>query len=343
MRAHLALGLVLVGQGLGVAAMLSGRPLLFLVLHASTCALPVIALRCPVTEESLGLAVLRLLRPLLPALGPFAAATGVLVLVVAPLLRRGTRSDATWRSHLFPETGTDPVVRQVAALDRAAADRSTSRVAAFADILRWGSLEQQERVVVLMSREFRPGFAPLLREALSSMAPGLRAQAAAGLAMVEARFEAQGAKLRRAALSGEVTALLSLARHLDELANSGLLDLSRSAAVRAEAVGLYRTRLASQPDDSDVQAALGRDLMQVGRLDDAIVAMRTALARGLATPSLIGWLAECLYRRQEIGQVSQLIAEHEAVLRPAVQEGSPLAASFGLWLAASPDLEEAAS
>lgn len=343
MRAPLALGLVLAGQGLGVAAVLSGRPLLFLVLHAGTCVLPVIALRRAVAEEGLGTAVLRLLRPLLPAMGPFAAAACVLVLAAAPLLRRGTRGDAMWRSHLFPETGTDPVARQVAALDRAAADGGTAGVAAFADVLRWGSLEQQERVVVLMSREFRPGFAPLMREALSSVTPGLRAQAAAGLAMVEARFEAQGGELRRAAVSGEAAAMLALARHLDGLANSALLDPSRSAAVRAEAVGIYQAHLAAQPDDPDVQAALGRDLMQVGRLDDAIAAMRAALARGLATPSLVGWLAECLYRKREIGQVSQLIAEHEGVLRPVVQEGTPLAAALGLWLATPPGVEGAAS
>ena len=342
MRARLALGLVLAGQALGAVAMLSGRPMMFLALHAGTCVLPVVALRPPVADESLGTVVLRLLRPLLPALGPFAAAVGLLVLVAAPLLRRGTRSDAMWRSHLFPETGTDPMTRQVAALDRAA-EGSMGGVAAFADILRWGSLEQQERVVVLMTREFRPGFAPLLREALSSVTPGLRAQAAAGLAMVEAKFEAQGVELRRAALSGEEPAILALARHLDELANSGLLDLSRSAAVRAEAVDIYQAHLALRPDASDVQAALGRDLMQVGRLDDAIAAMRAALARGLATPSLLGWLAECLYRRQEIGQVSQLIAEHEAVLRPVVQGGTPLAAALGLWLATPPDLGKAAS
>lgn len=343
MRARLALGLVLVGQGLGVGAMLSGRPLLFLVLHGGTCILSVVALRRPVTGESLELAVLRLLRPLLPALGPFAAAAGLLVLVAAPLLRRGARSDAMWRNHLFPETGADPLTQRVAALDRAAADGGTGEVAAFADILRWGSLEQQERVVVLMSREFRPGFAPLLREALSSVTPGLCAQAAAGLAMVEARFEAQEAELRCAVLSGRITSLLALARHLDELANSGLLDLSRSAAVRAEAVDIYQSHLASHPDDSDVQAAFGRDLMQVGRLDDAIAAMRAALARGMATPSLLGWLAECLYRQQEIDQVSQLIAEHEAVLRPTVQGGSPLAASLGLWLSTPSNMEEAAS
>lgn len=343
MRAFSALGLVLAGQGLGVAAMLSGRPLLFLSLHVGTCALPVIALRRPVVEESLAVALLRLLRPLLPAMGPFAAAAGVLVLVGAPLLRRGTRGDATWRSHLFPETGTDPVARQVVALDRAGTDGDAGGVAAFADILRWGSLEQQERVVVLMSREFRPGFAPLLREALSSATPGLRAQAAAGLAMVEARFEAQGTELRRAALPGGKAALLALARHLDELANSGLLDGSRSGAIRAEAVDIYEAHLALQPDDADIQAALGRDLMQIGRLDDAVIAMQAAAARGLATPSLLGWLAECLYRRQEIGHVSRLIAEHEAVLRPVAEGQAPLAASLALWLATPPDLGRAAS
>ena len=342
MSGPLALGLVLAGQGFGVVALALGCPPVFLALHAATCALPVLALHRAAGEEGFALAVLRLLRPLLPALGPFAAAAGLLVLVASPLLRRGARSDAMWRSHLFPETGVDPVVRQVAALGRAA-EGDTGGVAAFADILRWGSLEQQERVVVLMTRECRPGFAPLLREALSSATPGLRAQAAAGLAMVEARFEAQGTELRRAALAGGPAVLLALARHLDDLANGGLLDPQRSAAARAEAVELYQAHLAARPDDSDVQAALGRDLMQVGRLDDAIAAMRAALLRGPATPSLLGWLAECLYCRQETGQVSRLLAEHEAVLRPVARGAGPLAAPLGLWLATLPEPEGAAS
>ena len=343
MRAGMALALTLVGQGLGVVALVSSRPLLFVALHAGTCVLPVIALHRPHEEESIALVVLRLLRPLLPLMGPFAAAAGVLVLAAAPLLSRGARSDEKWRSHLFPDTGTDPLARQVAALERAGVDEGTGGVAAFADILRWGSLEQQERVVVLMSREFRPGFAPLLREALSSVTPGLRAQAAAGLAMVVARLESQTAASRGAALSGDSAARVALARNLDELANSGLLDRSRSAEIRAEAVEIYQAVLASQPDDPDVQAALGRDLMQVGRLDDAIAAMRAALARGLATPSLLGWLAECLYRCEEVGQVSQLIAQHEAVLRPMIKSGSPLAASLGLWLDTPTTLRKAAS
>ncbi|WP_426958256.1 tetratricopeptide repeat protein [Muricoccus radiodurans] len=310
----------------GAAALLAWHGALWagVALHALACALPPLVLWRARDAQGVSAALMRLLLPLLPALGPVAAATGIVAQAAAPLLRYGTgRTDL--REHLFPRIDSDPLEAQVSELEAVGDAATAAGVTSFSDVLRWGSAVQQERVVALMAREFRPAFAPLLREALSHPTPGLRAQAAAGLSLAEARLEARTAALREAGGG------LELARHLDDGANSGLLDPGRAATARAEAVEIYRAHLALFPEDAGAHAALGRDLMQTGRMEEAIEALGAALKRGLVTPAILGWLAECLYRAGRLDALVGLMATQGDVVRSASEAGFPVASSLEFW------------
>jgi DUF971 family protein len=295
-----------------------------LALHLPLAALPAVALHRGWSAAPW----LRVLAPLLPPLGPLAAALALPLAALLALRGRPAAGAASWSAHLFPQPESDALAQRAEGLARHAAQHDPDGIGAFRAVLHGGTLAQQEHVLAVMAREFRTGFAPLLREALASPAPGLRAQAAAGLSLAQGRAEEQLQALRRAGEPAPV-----LARALDDAANSGLFEADRAAQLRAEAVRLWQRHLAARPDDAAAQAALGRDLLALGDAGAAQASLRQALARGLATPAVLGWLAEALYAAGDLDAVAALLAEHRAVL---AEPGAALAGPVAWWLAEQP-------
>jgi len=270
---------------------------------------------------------LRLLAILLPGLGPIALATGALALLISPFLRRQSSDAEAWRATLFPapeEDGLDDRFKR--SEENATVQRDSGRVVAFADVLRLGDLPQQERVVALMAREYRPAFAPLLRAALNAPVRSLRAQAAAALSLIEARFAAEVQTLR----AGPAPAKLAL--KLDEMANSGLWEEGRTRSLRSEAASIWEVSAAADPTDERAAAALGRDLLQLGQVTAGREALERAYALGLASAALLGWLAEARFLDGDLEGVENLLAAHRADLLPLLLPGSPLAPALRLWL-----------
>lgn len=321
----LAILFVLAGEAAALGALLLGPLWLGLGLHALTCA--ALFAVPPAVRTGAWAGPLRLLAVLLPALGPFAVMAGIVALAATPLLRRRSLDAEVWRATLFPapeEDGLDDRLRRLE--ENTDAQREAGRVVAFADVLRLGELPQQERVVALMAREYRPDFAPLLRAALNAPTRPLRAQAAAALTVVETRFTAEAQALRG---QGGGPAL---ARKLDELANSGLLEEGRARALRSEAACIWAERTASAPLDADAAASFGRDLLQLDEVTAARDALERAHAGGLRSPALIGWLAEARFRTGDLDGVEELIRAHQAALAPLLDANSPLAPALRLWL-----------
>lgn len=273
---------------------------------------------------------LRLLAILLPGLGPIALATGALTLLMTPFLRRQSHDAEAWRATLFPapdEDGLDDRFKR--SEENALIQRDSGRVVAFADVLRLGDLAQQERVVALMAREYRPAFAPLLRAALNAPVRSLRAQAAAALSLIEARFAAEVQTLRAGPASAQ------LAIKLDEMANSGLWEESRTRTLRGEAASIWAATAVADPTDERAAAALGRDLLQLGQVTAGREALERAYALGLASAALLGWLAEARFLDGDLQGVENLLAAHHADLLPLLHSGSPLAPALRLWLTES--------
>lgn len=325
MNPPLALLVVVLGQATAVGALVLDFGWVAMAAHLLACASLITAL--PRLGDGRWAGIWLLLAILLPVLGPIALLAGAVALILAPRLAREASDAEAWRASLFPDGSAVTLDDRLKHLtEHADARREADRVVAFADVLRQGALPQQERVIALMAREFRPEFAPLLREALNAAARPLRAQAAAALSLIETRMMAEAQAMRAA---GDA---LGLARKLDDMAHSGLLEASRARALRSEAAALWRTRTTSQPQDAASAAALGRDLLQLDQVEAALEGLEDAYAKGLVSPGLIGWLAEARFQAGDLAGVEALIRAHASDLAPLLRPSSPLAPALRLWL-----------
>lgn len=325
MRPMLTLGMVALGQAVVVVCLALGLFWAAAAAHLLACGLLIALLGTLRTGPWAGPA--RLLAALLPPLGPFAVIAALAALAAAPLLGRQASDAEAWRATLFPPADADSIGSRMRQLhDQAAAQQGVEHVVSFADVLEHGELPQQERVVALMAREYRPDFAPLLRAALNAPARPLRAQAAAALTLIETRLTSEAQALRFAR-NGP-----ALARKLDEMANSGLLEESRARALRSEAASLWRARIAAAPEDTEAAAALGRDLLQLDDVAAGRQALERSYATGVVTPGLLGWLAEARFRAGDLEAVAALLHAHRAELEPLLASNSPLAPALRLWL-----------
>lgn len=307
------------GQGLALAAALLGWLPAAAMLHAA-CILAALALRPPAGRSGYAAGVLRFAASTLPALGPAAVLGGIVALLLgAP---RPAAAGA------LPD---DPVEARLAAIAAARNLPDGLLLEALGDVLRWGHAGQKARAVDLAAARLRPGGEALLRLALADPDPLLRARAEAARPAAEKRLVAEAEALR--AGGRDPAARRALARHLDRAAFSGLLDPARATAFRTEAAGLWRGLAEAAPEDAEAPAALGRDLLALGDLVGARVALEAALARGLTTPATLGWLAECLYRARDLAGLDALVARWEPVVGAEAAGHGPLAPAWRLWLA----------
>lgn len=316
------LGLVL-GEALVATALWLGWWPAALVLHLGCCVALIFLPRPGADAAGWPGAVLRVVTALLPALGP-APAVGAL-LALASGAPRGLRAAAA----PLPE---DPLEARLDAIAAARDIPGGLLLEALGDVLRWGTPPQKARALDLAAAGFRPGGEALLRLAMSDPDPAVRARAEAVRPEAERRLLLQAEELRAASRGGD-EAVRALARHLDRAAYSGLLDPARAATFREEAAGLWRSLTQRNPEDAEAQAALGRDLLALGDLPAARAALEAALARSVATPAVIGWLAECLFRARDFAAMDALLAHWRPVLEMEAAGNAPLSPVWRLWLA----------
>ena len=293
------------GQALVGAALLQGWLPAAGLLHLGLCALLPLLRQLDPPPAGWSGAVLRVTAAALPALGPLAALAGLVAVVAGP-----PRGWADPRGAPLPE---DPMEARLTAIAVPTAPGAAPLPAgllleALGDVLRWGTAAQKARALDLVAQGGRPGADALLRLALLDPDPALRARAEAARPAAARRLIDRAAALHEAARGGATGALRALARHLDAAAHSGLLDPARAAQFRAEAAGLWQSLVEQAPEDGEAQAALGRDLLVLGNLPAARGALEAALARGVATPGVLGWLAECLFRLRDFAALEALVA-----------------------------------
>jgi hypothetical protein len=296
------------------------------LLHGAACAtLPLMLRMDPPPAGHVG-AVLRATAAALPALGPLAAAAGLVAWVCGP--GRAAAPAMAW-----PD---DPMEARLAAIATPPPPGTPAMpgglvLEALADVLRWGTARQKARAVELAARGERPGGDTVLALALRDPDPALRADAEAARPRVAGRLLAQVAAQRAA--GGQAR---SLARLLDRAAHGDMLDPSDATACRMEAVALWRAIARSAPEDSEAQAALGRGLMALGEMQAARAALEAALARGVASPGVLGWLAECLFRMRDFASLDALLTRWRPVLDQSVAANdSVLTPAWRLWLSTS--------
>jgi hypothetical protein len=249
----------------------------------------------------------------------FLGPVGVVGAAVAALFRLAFARRATpflaWYASLFPTEEPDPtraLHESVVLRGRGPAKRST--VAPFADVMALGSLREKQSVLALIAERFRPPFAGALRAALNDAEPVVRVQAAAAVARIENGYlqRAMSLEERHAERPDDPELMLALARHYDEHAATGLLDEGRTRESAERALGLY-LQLADRVRGGGVAEAaeaIGRLLLQLGRVEQAARVLRLMVADGAGggppPHGALGHYLECLYRLRRFAELREV-------------------------------------
>ena len=289
-------------------------------------------------------ATFRMMAALLPFLGPIAPALAILLLAVQLFRPHAVHDAAEWHEHLFPNLAADPINERIDAIGRHQPGlQPSSEIESFYDVLRWGKLTEKEHVLSLISRSYRPEFAPVLREALAGDDLGLRAQAAAGLSLLETRTSARLATLHQAwreapTDAARVKAAILLAQALSTAAHSSLYDETRTTEMRREISALLRPIVAAGSADpaqgAMLSAILGRTMIQLGDVDAAVATLEPVVASSEHADAAFGWLVEALFRKSDFIGLTALIARRRDLAAALVTRDGPLAPALAFWGAA---------
>ncbi len=293
------------------------------------------------TTPNAALATVRMTAIMLPFLGPIAPALATLLLAAQLVRPYAVHDAAEWHEHLFPNLAADPINEQIDAIGRhQPGSQNSDEIESFYDVLRWGKLPEKEHVLSLISRSYRPEFAPVLREALGSDDLGLRAQAAAGLSLLETRTSVGLATLQQTwrdapTEARRVEAAVALAQALSTAAHSSLYDEVRTTEIRREIVALLRPIVAAGSSDparaAMLSAILGRTMIQLGDVDAAVVTLEPVVAASEHAEAAFGWLIEALFRKSDFTGLTALIARRRDLADALVRRDGPLAPALAFW------------
>lgn len=214
-----------------------------------------------------------------------------------------------WYASLFPEIRSSLAADQYQAIMRG--ERSgESAVASFIDVLRRGSTDKKIAVIALLSKNFRPDFAPVLKLALSDETAAIRVQAATAVAKIEDRFVKQVQKIEAALNRAQDDLALKreLAMLYDAYAFTGILDAGRERSNREKALDLWIEVFEADPTNEEAWISVGRLLMRLKQHDVAANWFVDSVRGGHTTADVAAWYMEALFllgRTSELRQVAR--------------------------------------
>lgn len=273
-------------------------------------------------------------------IGPFAAmVTGILLI----FFHRDWFDFNAWYSSLFPTETRSRVNDLYESLLRRQRSTAGGAVESFSDILSSGDAAKKRLVIGLLTRHFRPGFAPALKLALTDNDPSVRTQAATAVATIEGRFLARAQKLHRKVRERPKSfgRRERLARHYDAYAFTGLLDPERERDNRIRALEGYQEALKVRPRESGLWLAIGRLLVRERRYDAAASWFTVAEARGLLSADMVLWNLEALFKLGRYEKLREAIAEHGHLFQAGGKHPPQVPDVIRLW-GASPARKAAA-
>lgn len=243
-------------------------------------------------------------------LGPVAPAT---LLVVHPYFLFA-RSRATtfheWYLSLFPEENQRLPERLYDSIIRhEVPGRQASSVVSFMDVIRHGAAQQKLAVISLIARAFRPAFTPVLKAALNDDANEVRVQAATAIAKLTDDYleRMQTLEDRAAANPDDIEVIEQLARAYDDFSFAGILDANHEHATRSRALDLWLKVAEAEPDHPIAPMAVGRLLMRLERYELASSWMERAIAENRASPQMLAWYMESLFRQGRLDELRQVV------------------------------------
>ena len=241
------------------------------------------------------------------ALGPIGALGSLATWALTRhYMRRATPFEEWYRS-LFPDA-QEREEFDLADRIAAAGTIESEAIAAFADVLSFGSLGQKRDLIAVMSRQFRPAFGPILKRALNDGHSAIRVQAATAMSKLENRIldrtlELTG-KVRANPASTEM--LRELAQHYDECLFSGILDARREEELSLEALSVYRECLNREPGDVATRLAAGRLLLRNKNFRESAEYFGHAANADPTKPEAALWYMESLFQLSRFDEIRGL-------------------------------------
>lgn len=304
-----------------------------LVAHSAVVAAIALATRRPRAED---VRLPILLACSTAALGPIGAVGSLVTLVLARHYMRRALPFEEWYASIFPdtrETENRKVVDRIAASE----GRETEAVTAFSDVLSFGSLQQKQDLIALVSSQFRPAFGPVLKRALQDDHSAIRVQAATAMSKLENTILQRTMELTRRvrANPGDTEELRALAQHYDGCLFCGILDARREEDLLADALAVYRECLTREPGDLATKLAAGRLLLRSKRFGDAAKYFHEAADPDLGLAQAALWYMESLFQLGRFGEIRRLARDwasrraSSAEYPPEVMEAVRLWAGIG--------------
>lgn len=245
-------------------------------------------------------------------LGPMGLAGFLVTIGVGFWFERKATPFDEWYSSLFPEEESEFSQEMYERVTATRAHREDSGLPTpFIDVLDHGDDDQKRTVIALISKHFKPSFAPTLLRALQDKSNAIRVQAATAMARIEnAVAEKSHEILKELEESPEdADLLLELAQHYDEYALTGLLDSARQRDYRHKAMEAYGKYLDEHPGDRSARTAMGRILVRKGRYSEAAEWFRQGLDDKEASPQAVLWLMECLFHLDRLDELRELATD----------------------------------
>lgn len=225
--------------------------------------------------------------------------------------RKTATSFEEWYESLFPADLLNASIELMSRIESQGTNANAA-LTPFMDILAYGSQEQKQTMIAKMSRNFKPVFASVLREAVNNADNAVRVQAATAISHVENSFMRRTMAFEQQLEHNneDLELVLEVARHYDDFAFTGLLDPVREGENRQKAIAGYRTCLAGKPGDHGVAVALGRTLVRSGELEEAAEFFEATLRHGVATHQMVLWAMETLFKLERFDQLVELSQRH---------------------------------
>ena len=205
-------------------------------------------------------------------------------------------------------------------------------LAPFADVMASGSVDNRQAVIALISAHFDPVFAQALRSALNDDEPGVRVQAAMAVSRIETSYLTASISLADhcAHEPHRSECTLALARHCDDHANTGLLDVVRAHDERLQALDRYRSCERQGGSAGAISNAVIRLLVRLDRQEEAVEAFASLVESGQAASELFAWYAECLFKLGRYAALRQACQKFAAKPDDA-RLSEPCRLALSLW------------
>ena len=272
------------------------------------------------------------------ALGPAGACATLLTAAMASRFSRQTRSFEEWYQALFPdEAFPQGGILEEIQMQRAQEDRL---ILPLIDVLTFGTHVQKQALLTMITNNFKPAFAPVLKTALNDANNAIRVQAATCITKIEADFMSHAVALTKRGVENpdDADLLKEIAEHYDRYAYLGLLEHDRETECRSNALRYYGRYLALRPEDSAARTAAGRILVRDRRYQDAVAwfeqgSIDETSARRAPEEAL--WYLESLFRLGQFEKLRTILMARGKELQHSAGLPLEILEAVQLWVSGS--------